>query len=286
MREYGQIQCSFWSDPDIRGLPDMEVNLAAYLLTGPHSNGLGCYRLPYKYIEADRPWSEATIIEGFRKLFEMGFCVRCERTEFVLIRKFLYWNPISNGNVAKARMKEFETVPRKSSIYRDLCHSCLQYGDHWPDEFETLLETVSKGYVEQEPTQPNPNQNQNQTTPEQKTLSVADATAAPAGDADSGIRNNGVPYRDIVAMYHRLLPELPTCAKLTDTRKGYLRQRWQEDLPDLDAWTRYFEIVRDSDFLMGRTPGTQGKPPFRADLEWLTKPSNIVKIIEGKYHRG
>jgi hypothetical protein len=36
---------------------------------------------------------------------------------------------------------------------------------------------------------------------------------------------------------------------------------------------------------MGRAPPQQGKPPFRADLEWLTKAANFAKIAEGKYHR-
>ena len=125
----------------------------------------------------------------------------------------------------------------------------------------------------------------------------ATGPAAPAGDDEDDnkddnqadgqpIRNNGVPFKDIVDLYHDKLPELPACAKLTDTRKGYIRQRWQEDLPDIDAWGRYFDIVRKSDFLMGKLPGVNGKPPFRADLEWLTRPTNIVKVIEGKYHRG
>lgn len=96
---------------------------------------------------------------------------------------------------------------------------------------------------------------------------------------------NGVPYEKIVSLYHEKLPELPRCAKLTGQRRGYIRQRWLEDLQNLQDWEKYFGIVRQSSFLMGKNKGSDGRPPFRADLAWLCRPENIVKVIEGKYHR-
>ena len=93
-----------------------------------------------------------------------------------------------------------------------------------------------------------------------------------------------VPFEKIVELYHEHLPTLPRVEKLTNTRKGNIRQRWLEDLPTLDHWTRYFRFVAKSDFLMGRAAATNGRPPFRADLEWLTKPSNFAKVAEDKYH--
>lgn len=93
-----------------------------------------------------------------------------------------------------------------------------------------------------------------------------------------------VPFQGILDLYHSLLPELPKVAKLTKTRQGYIRQRWLEDLPNLENWQHFFNHVRQSDFLMGKSEGTNGRPPFRADLEWLCKPANFVKIAEDKYH--
>lgn len=95
-----------------------------------------------------------------------------------------------------------------------------------------------------------------------------------------------VPFREIVNTYHECLPELPKVEKLTPTRKGFIRQRWLEDLQDLDMWRNYFGFVRRSDFLMGKTDSGNGKPPFRADLEWLTRPGNFAKVAEEKYHHG
>lgn len=92
------------------------------------------------------------------------------------------------------------------------------------------------------------------------------------------------PFDKIIDLYHKELPELPKVAKLTTKRKGYIRQRWIEDLTTLEKWGNYFFFVSKSDFLMGRTNGTGDRPPFRADIEWLTNPTNFTKIAEDKYH--
>lgn len=93
-----------------------------------------------------------------------------------------------------------------------------------------------------------------------------------------------VPVKKIVDLYHEILPELPRFEKLTKTREGLIRQRWLEDLPDLEEWREYFEYIRASPFLMGKIDPGPGKKIFRADLEWITRPSNFAKIAERKYH--
>jgi hypothetical protein len=95
------------------------------------------------------------------------------------------------------------------------------------------------------------------------------------------------PHQKIINLYHEKLTACPTIREWNATRKAYLRSRWneKEDRQDLHWWDRFFDYVGKSDFLMGRTDGRDGKPPFIADLEWMIRPTNFVKIIEGKYHR-
>jgi hypothetical protein len=116
-------------------------------------------------------------------------------------------------------------------------------------------------------------------TPSRK--SNTDAQGQP--DGHSG--GSRCPYQKIVDLYHAKLPMLPAVEKLTKTRMGHLRQRWAEDLPDLESWGRYFDDVALSPFLTGRIPGSNGRPPFRATLEWLTIPGNFAKVAERTYHR-
>lgn len=93
------------------------------------------------------------------------------------------------------------------------------------------------------------------------------------------------PVQEIVNLYHEILPQLPACRKITPGRRSSICQRWRDDMTDLEDWRVYFtDYVKVSDFLMGRRPGTNGRPVFRADIGWLVNPTNYAKIIEGKFH--
>ncbi len=95
-------------------------------------------------------------------------------------------------------------------------------------------------------------------------------------------QNEKVPYKEIINLFHEILPEFPPIIKLNDTRRTALRGRWNTEAKtkSLDWWKEYFEWIRDSDFLMGRT-----KKPFACGFDWIIKSSNFIKIREGTYHR-
>ena len=90
------------------------------------------------------------------------------------------------------------------------------------------------------------------------------------------------PKNEIVSLYHESLPTCPRVQKWTDARERLLRARWREH-PALELWEQYFAIVKRSRFLTGKTNGHGERPPFLADFEWLIKPSNFVKVMEGRY---
>lgn len=97
-------------------------------------------------------------------------------------------------------------------------------------------------------------------------------------------RESMCPYQQIVDLYHEILPELPRVQKLSQARRGNLNARWNENgkARSLEWWKGFFEFVRESDFLMGKV-SRQGKR-FKANLEWLTKEGNFLKVKEGNYH--
>lgn len=102
---------------------------------------------------------------------------------------------------------------------------------------------------------------------------------------DAAPRNARCPLAEIVALYHETLPMLPRFQKLTKTRAGHVQQRWREDLQTIEDWRAFFQDVRGSPFLIGQKPGSDGRPPFRASLDWLCRPENFAKVYEGFYHR-
>lgn len=91
------------------------------------------------------------------------------------------------------------------------------------------------------------------------------------------------PQKDIVSLYHEILPMCPEVKIWGVTREKLLRTRWKEDSQrqSADWWRRFFGYVSQSLFLTGRTD-----TDFVADLEWLIRPNNFEKIANGRYHRG
>ena len=61
-----------------------------------------------------------------------------------------------------------------------------------------------------------------------------------------------------------------------------LKARWVKH-PDVAWWEKYFKRVHASDFLCERLPPKRDRIPFKADFEWIVRPTNFAKIIEGKY---
>jgi hypothetical protein len=63
-----------------------------------------------------------------------------------------------------------------------------------------------------------------------------------------------------------------------------LRARWNEDRQrqTLEWWKEFFAGVATSDFLTGRVNGSKAEP-FVASLNWLLKPMNMEKVLNGNY---
>jgi len=88
------------------------------------------------------------------------------------------------------------------------------------------------------------------------------------------------PHQEIIDAYHELCPTMPQIREWTDQRRKFLQARWRENpkRQSMEFWRKFFSYVNQSDFLRG-ADGT-----WQADLEWLIRPTNFVKVIEGKYH--
>lgn len=100
------------------------------------------------------------------------------------------------------------------------------------------------------------------------------------------------PAEKLVELYHQILPTCRPVAVITETRRSHLQQRWREmyaagefktSEEGLEVFADYFAYVSKSAFLTGRSRQVGDRKPFVADLEWLVKPGNFAKVIEGKY---
>lgn len=190
MRDYGRVYSSFWQSPEMRALPEDARTLALYLLTSPHGNLIGCFRLPDAYAAEDLQWPSERVAEGFRKLQETDFLTRDEATKWLFIRKYLKWNAFENPNVAKAAHKALDQVPALS-LKPALALALLEFGQHIGDELRNACETLSEPYRKPEP-EPEPIQSRTRT----RTRTRAGKTSPAAADAATV-----APTRDVWKAY-------------------------------------------------------------------------------------
>ena len=89
------------------------------------------------------------------------------------------------------------------------------------------------------------------------------------------------PHKEIIDLYHSILPSLPKIASWGKVSSANLRARWNEskDRQSLGWWEAFFLQVKASDFLMGRTAGKS----WSASLGWLVLPTNLEKVLNGNY---
>jgi hypothetical protein len=117
----------------------------------------------------------------------------------------------------------------------------------------------------------------------------------PDGELDQIKKLPDCEHKGVIELYHQWLPTLRKVEVWNATRQGYLRQRWREVAEELaqekpietshvlNWWGDFFQHIGKSKFLTGKVNSKDGRA-FTADLEWILKPSNFAKIVEGKYH--
>jgi len=86
------------------------------------------------------------------------------------------------------------------------------------------------------------------------------------------------PYGEIVQMYKELCPDLVEVKVLTDTRKGYINERWKEH--GMEGIRKMLTKAGKSDFLKG-----ENDSGWVADFSWIMRPENFAKVLEGKYDK-
>jgi len=85
-----------------------------------------------------------------------------------------------------------------------------------------------------------------------------------------------IDYQFIVDNYHSLCPKMNKVVAVNDTRKGFINARVGEY--GLDKVISVLRSAGESDFLNGINDKA-----WKADFEWIMRPTNFLKILEGKY---
>jgi len=98
-------------------------------------------------------------------------------------------------------------------------------------------------------------------------------------------RKSGLPVKDVVELWNQMFADTYATQMelITDTRRKTIQSRIKNQFNDIEAWTEYFELIKQNDFLMGKAH-SRDRGPFKISLQWVCKPENLAKILEGNYH--
>lgn len=96
------------------------------------------------------------------------------------------------------------------------------------------------------------------------------------GDAPEPVPREAVQYKKIADYWNSVCTELPKVQALSDNRKKAVRARVKEH--GEETVLRVIALVKQSDFLCGRTSNN-----WNASFDWVMKPANFVKVLEGNY---
>jgi hypothetical protein len=111
-RDFGPVHTSLWASKRFWSMPsDASRLFYLYLLSSPHSNSIGCYRLPRGYIAADLKWSDNDISEAIQECSDSLLIAFEEREEVVFITQFLAKNPTTNKNHAIGAVRAALALP-------------------------------------------------------------------------------------------------------------------------------------------------------------------------------
>jgi hypothetical protein len=110
------------------------------------------------------------------------------------------------------------------------------------------------------------------------------------------VRAPDCPTDALLGLWHEhCAPPLATLSVMNDGRRRALATRWREVCTDAHfdregglewfAWL-FAERVKASDFLMARNPSRNRERVWRASWDWLMRPTNFAKVVDGNYENG
>ena len=297
MSRYRKIEVRTWSDEKFRALSAMQPSgqgLWFFLLTGPHTGPIpGLFRAGRAAMAEELGWPMEAFDEAFEEVSAQGMAKADFVARLMWLPNAIKHNKPESPNVVKSWSAEFDLLPEcplKLEALEALKTFICALGPGFSGAFMGTFEAPGK--ASRKPSgKPSgktmPNQEQ-----EQEVKAEGDTPPVCSKAADS------CPYREIVDLYHEAMPENPRCKILSKSRKAAIKARWTEAAKltckpfgyatraeGLAAWQQFFEICAGSDFLTGKAPGSNSRPPFIADIDFLMSPSGFARTLENKYHR-
>lgn len=144
-----QVYVPFWENARREGWTDDEKQLGLYLLTGPHRNLEGLFRLPYGYVVEDLGWDEARVEATLSLLVARGFAAYDDTVRVVLIVKGLRFQCPKGQKQITGALTSLRAVPA-TYLMRGLIATaekhCPDFAASLKKAYPAIPDTPSKPY--------------------------------------------------------------------------------------------------------------------------------------------
>lgn len=282
---YRKIDVRIWGDAKFRALTRLKPSgqaLFLYLLTNPSTNVIpGLYKAGSAGMAEELNWSIEELINSLNEVISQGLVIADLNARVIFIPNAIKYNKPQSPNVITSWALNWDEIPEcelKLHAYNVLKDFVYGLGNAYIKAFHKAIGMANGNTIV--------NQEQDIEQEQEEKTSSPDKDRLPNPTKIS--LSPHCPHEEIITLFHEVLPSLPKIKIWNETRRSHLQRRWRENEKhqDLEFWRKLFEYIKDSDFLMGRTENRDGKLAFICDLDWLIKPNNFAKVIEGKYHGG
>lgn len=276
------VRSQFWSGTTGKAITiagkDPRI-LATYLLTCEHANMLGLYRLPVLYIAEETGLKRKEVLAALENLKAIGFAHYDDGAEFVWVLEMARFQlDLLPGEPIKEGDKRKQAVAR---LYKQLPTNPF-LGPFYDRYAEVLTLPLRRDFL-------------TETKPQACPLNGASMPHArdyvPVPDTDpvrkGEMGETKIPPQPAVKLTPEevqarwnAIPGVKPCKALGATIRDRVQSRLREH-PEATWWESFFQHIRSSDFLCGRTNAKEG--PFHVSLDWVLGPKNLDKILAGNY---
>lgn len=263
------VDTGFWTDDKVVDEFSPEDRyFMLYLMTNPHSSQLGIYKFNKRIMAFEMGYSVEAVsvmLERFQDKYKV--IIISEETNEIAILNYLRYSIMKGGKpVEDLLVREIGEIKNKSLINRVFEHI---------KSYENLNQTVLK-VIEQNLSISNINDNDNENENEESYNDTPhDSCNESYNDTSSDPVKKTDKVQDVVDLFNTIVPSMPKVKSLTATRKKNITLRLKDY--GMEKIDEVFHKAEASDFLCGRVK------EWKAGFDWVMKPENFVKIMEGNY---
>jgi uncharacterized protein YdaU (DUF1376 family) len=254
-------------------LPYMQLYVADYLADTAHltTEEHGAYvLLLFSYWQTGKALKAERLSSISRLSNERWTNVEQTLAEFFHVKNGVWTHKRVEADLEKAggKSRKNSEAGKKSALARSLAKQELER-----DETTSVQRTLQRTF----------NHARSRDTDTDTDTDTEDQKHMSSGKPNDVPMAERIPYKEILDLYHENLKSLPRVRLFDEARKKAIRSRWlvDERFQKLEFWAKFFSHIDKSDFLMGRT-----KDPWSGcGFDWILKPANFKKIVEGNYNR-